>query len=93
MVCFLLVGILFECVSAAAIETMGADLTFWQANGLDELLYGVKLERCETKILTDGLHHALILRRVGSGIFLKILVCVTLKLFNYSACYQLHVAL
>lgn len=43
----LLVGLLVQCIGAAAIKAVGANLAFGQTNGLNQLLDGIKFQRCE----------------------------------------------
>ena len=50
---------------AGAIEAVGAELTLGQADGLDEGLHGVELQRGEVETLANLLHQTFILRCAG----------------------------
>ena len=95
LVCFLLIIqiYLFEGVLAAAVEAVSADLAFRQSDGGDKVLEFRELERRQAETFADDINHLFVLRRVGCGVCLKILVAVALKFGNDASGYQLHVAL
>ena len=72
---------------------MCTNLTFRQSDGLDESFQSIKLQSCKTKALGNNADHLLIFRRTGSGIFLQILVCISLQFFYNAACNQFQRAL
>ncbi len=72
---------------------MCTNLTFRQSDGLDESFQGIKLQSCKTKALGNNADHLLIFRRTGSGIFLQILVCISLQFFYNATCNQFQRAL
>ena len=67
---------------------MCTNLTFRQSDGLDESFQGIKLQSCKTKALGNNADHLLIFRRTGSGIFLQVLVCISLQFFYNATCNQ-----
>ena len=78
---------------AASVETMGAQLALRQAYCLNQILKLAEFQRLKSEAAAHNLHQLLILRAVGGGILLKILVLVALQLFDYAACDKLQVAL
>ena len=51
-----------------AVEAVRANLVAGQADGPDEGLQFGELQGMESKLVGDGVHHALVLGRVGDGI-------------------------
>ena len=72
---------------------MCTNLTLGQSDSLDELLYGIEFERSQSQLTAYLVHHLGILRRVGSCIFVEILISIALKLLDNAACDKLHIAL
>ena len=89
----LFVCLLVERELAAAVETVGADLTLRQSYGIDELFDGVELQCGESQVFGYGIHHAVVFRRTGGGVFVEVLVGVALKLLDHAARDKLHIAL
>lgn len=80
-------------IVATAIEAMGANLAFWQADGLYQLLDSIELQAGQAQLASYLIHHLLVLWRTSSGILIKILIGVALKLLDDAASDELHVAL
>ena len=86
---------LFQCEGRRAVEAVGANLAFGQANGLDEVLELGKFEAAEVEAACYLAYHALIFGRVGLGIFLQSFLrgVGTLKLLNDASGDEFAVAL
>lgn len=52
----------------SAVETVGADAAFWQADSIDHVFDGAEAKRGEAETPAYFLNHALILRGVGCGV-------------------------
>ena len=52
-------------------EAVGTDLFLGKPDGFDQIVQTVVTQRGEVELLTDPVHHLLILLSVGVGIFLK----------------------
>ena len=64
---------------AGAIEAMGADLTLGHSNTVNQVLKLGKLQRGESQAAGNLLNHALVLRRVGLRVLLKVGLVVALE--------------
>ena len=78
---------------AGTVEAMRADFTLGQSDGFDERLYGVELQRGQIEAFAYLFHHGTILRRVGSGIAVKLGTGVTFDVLYHFACDEFHIAL
>ena len=87
---FLFIRTLMQAIFATAIEAVSAYLALRQADCLDQLLDGIKLQGSQTELACNLIHHLLILRRTGGSILLQILIGITLKLFDDTTGNQLH---
>ena len=64
------------------VKTMGTNLTLRQPNRINQDFQRIELQGCQTESLTDFFHHPFILRRVGSGILVQILVLITFQFLD-----------
>ena len=64
---------------AAAIKTVGADFLLRQSDSGNQRFYLVELHAAEAQALAYLLHHMLVFGAVGGGLFLQILLGITLK--------------
>lgn len=83
----------FVGLHACTVKAVGADGFFGQTDTVDEGLYLAELEGRQFEAAGYLGHHALVFGGVGRGISLEIFVGVTLEVFDYLACDELHVAL
>ena len=72
---------------------MGAEFALGKADGIDEGVDGVELQRGEVEAAAYLLHEALILGGARGRVLVEVLGIVALKLLDETASHELQVAL
>ena len=72
---------------------MGAEFALGQADGIDEGVHGVELQRCEVEAAAYLLHQALILGCAGGRVLVEVFGIVAFELLDEAASHELQVAL
>ena len=66
-------------VVAGAVEAVGADVAFGQADGFDDVFEGAEAERRQPETAAYLFDHAGVFRRVGGGVGFEVAVVAALE--------------